>query len=50
MASEVNGLVRDQDTTGGIYLCTGEHDLAGHEDQEYDFRLEHAVDEPREEL
>ena len=33
-----------------FYLCTREHDLAGHEDQQHDLRLDHAVNETREQL
>jgi hypothetical protein len=37
---------RKEDT----YLGARQHDLARHEDQKYDFGLDHAVDETREEL
>jgi hypothetical protein len=33
-----------------LYLCTSQHYLPRHENQEHDLRLEHAIDEAREQL
>ena len=33
-----------------LYLCTRQYDLARHEDQKHDLRLDHTVDQAGEEL